>query len=230
MKQNNSNLYLILVLTFCVCLIVANLVEIKTIDIGPLTITAGVIIFPISYIINDCVVEVYGLRKAKLMIWLGFAASLFVTLMLQLSIILPGSPEWLSQDAMEQIYGGVPRIVAASFTAFLCGSMVNAYTMARMKSKSSEPKITDGNFSSVTDDFAQKGFAVHFSIRAILSTIFGEAIDSVIFFPIAFAGTLSWHMIISLIITQTVIKTVYEVLILPVTILSVRCLRKAENP
>ncbi|MDD6889498.1 MAG: queuosine precursor transporter [Bacteroidales bacterium] len=204
-----SVLYLVLVVTFCICLIVANLVEIKTIDLGPLTITAGVIIFPISYIINDCVVEVYGLKRAKLMIWLGFASSLFVTLALQLSIALPGSAEWTSQDAMEEIYGSVPRIVAASFLAFLCGSMVNAYTMARMKHTGNDAK--------------------RFSLRAILSTVYGESVDSLIFFPIAFAGVLSWGMIASLMATQIVIKTVYEIVILPVTICTVDRLRKAES-
>lgn len=204
-----SVLYLVLVVTFCICLIVANLVEIKTIDLGPLTITAGVIIFPISYIINDCVVEVYGLKRAKLMIWLGFASSLFVTLALQLSIALPGSAEWTSQEAMEEIYGSVPRIVAASFLAFLCGSMVNAYTMARMKHTGNDAK--------------------RFSLRAILSTVYGESVDSLIFFPIAFAGVLSWGMIASLMATQIVIKTVYEIIILPVTICTVDRLRKAES-
>lgn len=204
-----SALYLVLVLTFCICLIVANLVEIKTIDLGPLTITAGVIIFPISYIINDCVVEVYGLQRAKLMIWLGFAASLFVTLALQLSIALPGSSEWTSQEAMEEIYGGVPRIVAASFLAFLCGSMVNAYTMERMKKSGNDAR--------------------KFSFRALVSTIYGESVDSLIFFPVAFAGVLSWRMIGSLMITQAVIKTLYEVMILPVTIAAVKGLRKAER-
>ena len=204
-----SVLYLVLVVTFCICLIVANLVEIKTIDLGPLTITAGVIIFPISYIINDCVVEVYGLKRAKLMIWLGFASSLFVTLASQLSIALPGSAEWTSQEAMEEIYGSVPRIVAASFLAFLCGSMVNAYTMARMKHTGNDAK--------------------RFSLRAILSTVYGESVDSLIFFPIAFAGVLSWGMIASLMATQIVIKTVYEIIILPVTICTVDRLRKAES-
>lgn len=204
-----SALYLVLVLTFCICLIVANLVEIKTIDLGPLTITAGVIIFPLSYIINDCVVEVYGFQRAKLMIWLGFASSLFVTLALQLSIALPGSAEWTSQTAMQEIYGGVPRIVAASFLAFLCGSMVNAYTMERMKRSGNDAR--------------------RFSFRAILSTVYGESIDSWIFFPIAFGGVLSWRMIVSLMVTQAVIKTLYEVMILPVTILAVGRLRKVER-
>lgn len=203
-----SALYLLLCVTFCTCLVVANLVEIKTIDAGPFTLTAGLIVFPVSYIINDCVVEVYGFRKARLMIWLGFAVSLFVAIMLQLSIALPGGEQWTLQEEMKAIYGVVPRIMGASFLAFLCGSMVNAYVMSRMKA-------------------ADKG--KHFSARAIVSTIFGEGIDSLLFFPIAFAGILDMQVIISLIITQTLLKTLYEIIILPVTLLVVRRLKRAER-
>lgn len=206
--QGFSILYLIMCITFCICLVVANLVEIKTIDVGPFTITAGLIVFPISYIINDCVVEVYGFRKARLMIWLGFAVSLFVALMLQLSIVLPGGEQWTLQNEMSAIYGVVPRIMGASFLAFLCGSMVNAYVMSRMK-------------------VADKGR--HFSFRAIVSTIFGEGIDSIIFFPIAFGGILDFDVILSLILTQTLLKTLYEIIILPVTLVVVRRLKRAEN-
>lgn len=210
-KKNTqfSFLYLGLTVTFCVCLIVSNLIEIKTVDLGFLTITAGVVVFPVSYIINDCITEVYGFRKARMMIWLGFATSLFVSLMLQLAIALPGSPEWQSQDAMEHVYGGVPRIMAASFAAFLAGSLVNAYTMSRMK--------TAGSGGS------------RFSVRAVVSTLYGESVDSLIFFPIAFGGTLSWEVIVSLMVTQALIKTVYEILILPVTVRVVRRLKRAEG-
>lgn len=95
--------FLVLGILFCVCLIVANIVEIKTVDIGFATVTAGMVVFPLSYIINDCIVEVYGFRRAKLVIWLGFAANLLVTLMLQLAIMLPGASTWHSQEAMEAI-------------------------------------------------------------------------------------------------------------------------------
>ncbi|MDE5970115.1 MAG: YjjG family noncanonical pyrimidine nucleotidase [Muribaculaceae bacterium] len=189
--------YLVLTTLFCVCLIIANLIEIKTVDLGWFTITAGVIVFPISYIINDCVVEVYGLKRAKVMIWLGFGAGLFVSLMLQLALVLPGGAEWTRQESMVDIYGAVPRIMFASYAAFLAGSMVNALVMNRMK-------IKDGNR--------------RFSIRAIVSSLFGEGIDSVIFFPIAFGGIFSVDTIVSCIITQTLLKTVYEIFILPVTI------------
>lgn len=204
-----SPTFMLLSLLFCTCLIVANLIEIKTVDIGPLTITAGVVVFPISYIISDCIVEIYGFRRARLVIWLGFAMNLLVTLLLQIALWLPGSPQWTGQEAMTLVYGAVPRILTASFIAFLCGSMINAYVMSRLKASSR----------------SRHGF----SYRAIISTLFGEGCDSLIFFPIAFAGTLPTDVIINLIITQTFIKTLYEILILPVTIRVVRRLRTIEG-
>ena len=200
-----SPLFLTLTVLFCVCLIVSNLMEIKTVALGPLILTAGVVVFPLSYIINDCMVEVYGFRKARFVIWLGFAANLMVSLLLQLGILLPGTPEWQGQEAMSLIFGAVPRILAASFTAFLCGSMVNAYVMSRMRRRQGD-----------------RGF----SLRAILSTLFGESVDSAVFFPVAFAGTLSWTMICTLMVTQVVLKTAYEILVLPLTLVVVKRLRR----
>lgn len=207
--------FMLLAVTFCVCLIVSNLIEIKTVDIGPLTITAGVIVFPVSYILNDCIVEVYGFAKARLVIWLGFGMNLLVSLLLQLGIILPGAPSWHGQEAMEIIYGAVPRIFVASFVAFLCGSMVNAYVMSRMKLSAGAHASSD----------KAKGF----SLRAIVSSLWGECVDSAIFFPIAFAGVLGWSEIGTLIVTQTLLKTLYEALILPVTLRVVKLLRNHEE-
>lgn len=202
--------FLLLAVTFCVCLIVSNLMEIKTVPLGPLTITAGVIAFPISYILNDCIVEVYGFAKARLVIWLGFGMNLLVSLLLQLGILLPGADSWTGQEAMAMIFGAVPRIFAASFIAFLCGSMVNAYVMSRMKLAAG----SDGH---------------GFSLRAIVSSLWGEGVDSLIFFPIAFGGALAWSEIGMLIATQTILKTLYEVLILPVTMRAVTTLRRYEG-
>lgn len=203
---------LVLAVTFVTCLIVANLVEIKTISLGSLTVTAGLTVFPVSYIINDCVVEVYGFRAARLVIWLGFAMSLMVALFLQVAIWLPGDEQWGAQGAMETIYGAVPRIMAASFAAFLCGSLVNARVMSRMKARS-----------------GGSGSTRSFSLRAMVSTLLGEGTDSLVFFPIAFGGVLPWGTIASLIATQTLLKTAYEALILPVTIAVVRKLKRAEG-
>ncbi|MDE5687997.1 MAG: queuosine precursor transporter [Paramuribaculum sp.] len=208
-KSTYSFTFLVLTLLFCVCLIVSNLMEIKVVNLGALTVTAGVAVFPISYIINDCIVELYGFRKARTVIWLGFAMNMLVSLLLQVGILLPGAPEWAGQDAMQLIFGAVPRIFAASFTAFLCGSMANAYVMARMKASSPNGR--------------------RFSLRAIVSTLWGEGIDSLIFFPMAFAGSLPWRVIATLIVTQIIIKTAYEIIVLPITIQAVKYLRKAES-
>lgn len=180
------------------------------VELGFLTITAGVTVFPLSYIINDCIVEIYGFRRARFVIWLGFAMNLLVSILLQIGLWLPGAPGWEGQAAMEYVFGAVPRILAASFTAFLCGSMVNAWVMSRMKARAG-------------------GTSHGFSVRAIVSTIWGEGTDSVIFFPIAFGGVLPWSQVLTLIITQTVLKTVYEIIILPVTLRVVSRLRRLES-
>ena len=207
-KTTYSFTFLILTLLFCVCLIVSNLMEIKPVPLGPLTITAGVVVFPVSYIINDCLVELYGFRKARMVIWLGFAANLLVSILLQIGILLPGASEWHGQEAMTLIFGAVPRIFAASFIAFLCGSLVNAWVMARMKASS-----PDGR---------------RFTLRAMVSTLWGEGTDSLIFFPIAFAGVLPAADIFNLIITQILLKTAYEAAVLPITVRVVRTLRRVE--
>lgn len=208
-KQYYSFTFLILTLLFCICLIVSNLMEIKVVNLGFITVTAGVTIFPISYIINDCIVELYGFNKARMVIWLGFAMNLLVSVLLQVGIWLPGAESWQGQEAMQLIFGAVPRIFAASFIAFLCGSLTNAYVMHRMKTAS------DG-----------KG---RFSVRAIVSTIWGEGVDSLIFFPIAFGGVLPMDVLIELILTQIVLKTGYEIIILPITVRTVSFLRKVEG-
>lgn len=205
--------FMLLSVLFVVCLIVANLVEIKTVDLGWFTVTAGLVVFPVSYIINDCVVEVYGFRKARLMIWTGFAMSLLTALFLNVAIWLPGGTDWHGQEAMEAVYGAVPRIMGASFTAFICGSMVNAYVMSRMKACAGQRMNSRGSFS----------------MRAIVSTLWGESVDSMVFFPIAFGGILPWDTILSLIVTQAFLKTAYEIFILPVTLVVVRRLKNLER-
>ena len=209
MNRNKfSLLFLLLATIFCVCLIVSNLIEIKVIDLGVMTITAGMLVFPVSYIINDCLVEVYGFRKARFVIWLGFAMNLLFTLFLIMTINLPGGIDAEGQAAMEKVFGYVPRVLLASFTAFICGSLVNASVMSKMKRRSA---------------------GRHFSYRAILSTVGGELTDSVIFFPIAFWGILEPSRIVSLIFTQAALKTLYEIIILPVTIRVVKWLKEFEG-
>lgn len=207
-RKKVSILFMMFAVMFCTFLILANIMEVKVVNLCGFTATAGLLVFPVSYIINDCVVEVYGFSRARLVVWLGFLMNLIVVLFLQLAVALPCDASFDGQDAVVRIFGSTPRILAGSFIAFICGSLVNAYVMSRMK------VITKG-----------RGF----SLRAILSTLFGESVDSMIFFPIAFYGVLPLATIINLIWTQAVLKTVYEVLILPVTIIVVKWVKKHEK-
>ncbi len=193
---------------FCVCLIAANLLETKQVTIGPLELTAGLIVFPVSYIINDCMVEVWGYRHARLIIWTGFLMNfLFVAFGLAADA-LPGAPYWAGDEGFHAIFGLAPRIAGASFLAFLAGSFLNAYVMSRMKLNSQ---------------------GRHFSVRAIASTIIGEAADSIIFFPLALGGIVPWSVMPAMMLTQVTLKTVYEIAALPITIRVVRYIKRTER-
>ncbi len=162
MKKQVSVPFMLLGILFNVCLITANLLEIKVISIFGITITAGLLVFPISYIINDCIVEVWGFRKARLIIWSGFAMNFFVVLMGQIAVNLPAAPFWEGENSFNFVFNMAPRIVLASLMAFVVGSFLNAFVMSKMK-------IAHGG--------------KYFSLRAILSTFAGETADSLIFFP-----------------------------------------------
>lgn len=200
--------YMIMGIVFCVCLVAANLLETKVIKLGPLSVTGGLLVFPVSYIINDCIVEVWGFRKMRLVIWLGFAMNFFVVLLGGLACALPSPSYWEGADAFRFIFGLAPRITAASLLAFLVGSFLNALVMSKMK-------LHDG--------------AHRFSLRAVLSTVAGESADSVIFFPLAFGGLMSLRDLLGLMLAQVVLKTAYELVILPVTIRVVRWVKRAEG-
>lgn len=208
MKEKVSIPFMLLGILFVVCLLMANLLETKIIQIGPITATAGLMVFPISYIINDCIVEVWGFRKARLIIWIGFIVNFFAISLTQLAILMPAAPFWESEAAFNSIYSMGPRIVIGSFCAFLVGSFLNAYIMSRMK-------------------VASKG--KHFSLRAIVSTLIGESADSLIFFPIAFAYIIPIDKLFLLIVTQACLKSLYEVIILPITIYVVNRVKKIEG-
>lgn len=203
-----SVLFMLFSILFCVCLIAANVLETKQLSFGPISITGGLIVFPISYIINDCVCEVWGYGKARLLIWLGFAMNFLFVAFGALCDALPAAPYWDNEEGFHAIFGLAPRIAAASFLAFLVGSFVNAYVMSRMKLKSG---------------------GKNFSARAIMSTVYGEAADSVIFFPLALGGVVPTDVLPVLIISQVVLKTLYEILVLPVTIRIVRATKRHEN-
>lgn len=199
--------FMLMAIMFNVCLIASNLFETKLFMAGPIALTGGVIIFPISYIINDCLVEVWGYRKARLVIWSGFVMNFFVVAMAQIVRLLPAAPFWDGGPHFDYVFAMAPRVTLASMMAFLCGSTVNAWIMSRMK-------------------VASKGR--RFPFRAIVSSIGGETVDSLIFFPIAFWG-LGAEDMVRLMLTQIVLKTLYEVIILPVTNVVVRRLKRFEG-
>ena len=207
-KKTVSVLFMLFSILFCVCLITANVLETKQISVGPFNITGGLIVFPISYIINDFVCEVWGYGKARMLIWTGFAMNFLFVTFGALCDLLPAAPYWDNEAGFHAIFGLAPRIAAASFVAFIIGSFVNAYVMSRMK-------ISSGGRN--------------FSARAILSTVYGETADSLIFFPLALGGVVPLRELPILIISQVVLKTLYEILVLPVTIRVVRATKRYEG-
>ena len=207
-KQQVSVLFMLFSILFCVCLIAANILETKQISVLGISLTGGLIVFPISYIINDCVCEVWGFQKARLLIWTGFAMNFFFVAMGALCDWIPGAPYWDNEAGFHAIFGLAPRVAAASFVAFVIGSFANAYVMSKMK-------IRD------------KGR--NFSLRAILSTIVGESFDSVIFFPLALGGVVPTDELPKLMLWQVLLKTVYEVIALPITIHIVKALKEHEG-
>ena len=212
-EQKISVLFMLYGILFCVCLITANVLETKQISFGPANMTAGLIVFPVSYIINDVVCEVWGYGRTRLLIWLGFAMNFMFVIFGAIADWIPGAPYWHGEEGFHQIFGLAPRIAGASFLAFLSGSFINAYVMSKMK-------------ISAKDSGA---YRTNFSARAILSTVFGELTDSVIFFPLALGGVIPWEEMPSLMISQVTLKTLYEIVVLPVTIRVVEYTKKRDH-
>ncbi len=208
MKQKVSVAFFLAGVLFTSCLLISNLISSKIIAIGHWYVPAGVMIFPISYILNDVVAEVWGFRKARLIIWTGFIINLIAVLFYSISVKWPAAPFWQNQEAFATILSSTPRIATASLLAYLVGSFINAWVMSKLKIRS-------------------KGR--NFSFRAILSTIFGEGTDSAIFITVAFAGIIPWSQLPMMIVTQAIIKILFEVVLLPMTIHVVNLIKRIDN-
>lgn len=208
MQKNVSLPFMLLGILFNVCLVASNLLETKVIQLGPVTATAGLIVFPISYIINDCIAEIWGFKKARLIIWCGFAMNFLTIGFARIAILLPAASFWEGEESFNFVFGLAPRIAIASLLAFLAGSFLNAYIMSKMK-------------------IASHG--KHFSLRAITSTLIGESADSLLFFPIAFGGLIPVYELLIMVVTQSCLKSLYEVIILPVTIQVVKYIKKTDQ-
>src|SRR5215212_3995786 len=201
--------YLLVTSLFITCLLTANIIAGKIADFGGgLFLPAAVIVFPLSYIFGDVLTEVYGFRQARLTIWLGFLCNLVMVGFFWLGGLLPSAPFWADQSAYTAILGATPRILGASFAAYLVGELANSVVLAQMK------VATRGRW---------------LWLRTIGSTIVGEGLDSLVFITLAFAGTPAGADLVGLIVRQWLFKTVYEVLATPLTYAVIGFLKRAEG-
>jgi uncharacterized integral membrane protein (TIGR00697 family) len=202
---------------FVTSLIISNIIAVKLISLGPFFLPAGILIFPISYIFGDILTEVYGYARARRAIWVGFFCNLLAVIIIWLSIQIPPAPFWSagslgsaqsSQQAYRAILGFTPRLLAASFVAYLFGEFLNSFVLAKMKI------ATHGR---------------HLWLRTISSTIVGQLADSGIFILLAFYGTIPSATLAPMIVTQWLVKSAYEALVTPLTYMAVNYLKGVEK-
>ncbi|HEU0164146.1 MAG TPA: queuosine precursor transporter [Thermomicrobiales bacterium] len=203
-----SPYFLVIVALYVTCLIMANILAVKILHIGPWVADAGTMTFPVAYIVGDILTEVYGYSIARRVIWLGFICNLLAVGMIQIAGAMPADSSWDGGDAYNRIFGSTPRILFASACAYIVGEFVNSYVLARMKI------WTNGRFLWT---------------RTIGSTIVGEGLDSVIFVTVAFAGTMSGGLVWQMVYTNWILKTVYETIFTPVTYLVINKLKQIEG-
>ena len=210
-KRLVSELQLGLTLLFVVALVVSNIITSKQVLLPfNITMTGAVFIFPITYILSDLVSEVYGYRWSRLTCYFGFAANLFAALVFSAVIQSPAPEYWQNQEAFQTVLGSTPRVLVASLLAFVIGDFVNDRIFAKMKRKYPD---------------SIKGFGA----RAIFSSLMGELVDSLVFLPLAFWGLMPVETLAIMTLSQVVIKTGYELVILPFTTLAVKLVTKYEN-
>jgi hypothetical protein len=193
---------------FVAVLLISNIASVKIVDLGPLIFDGGTILFPLSYIFGDILTEVYGYKRARKVIWTGFASALLMSIVFAIISFLPADPSWTNQAAYDTILGVVPRIVIASLIAYFAGEFSNSYILAKMKIWSKGKKLWQ---------------------RTIGSTIVGEGVDTILFATIAFFGTMPFEVFIMLVISNYIFKVGIEVLFTPVTYIVVNFLKKEEQ-
>ena len=207
-RTSYSVWFVFVVAIFITCLIAANVAAVKLVEIFGLVLPAGTIIFPISYIFGDILTEVYGYRQARRVIWLGFFCNFIFVVTIWVGQVLPPASFWDGQKAYERILGYTPRLLAASFLAYLVGEFANSFVLAKMKI------ITKGRWLWT---------------RTIGSTLVGEGLDSLVFMTLAFVGTIPAGVLLSAILTQWLVKSAYEAVVTPVTYIVVNFLKRKEG-
>lgn len=203
-----SSFFVAVVALFVTCLIISNVIAVKLAMVQGLVLPAGLIIFPVSYLLADVLTEVYGYRAARRVLWLGFFCNLLAVAAIWIGGLLPAAPFWGGQAAYDRILGATPRILLASFAAYLVGEFANTMIMSRLK-------------------VAMAGR--HLWARAIASTLVGQGLDSLVFITIAFSGMMPLPILLGAIVTQWLIKSAYEALATPLTYAMVGFLKRREG-
>jgi hypothetical protein len=203
-----SQTFLILAVLFITSLLISNIIASRLISVFGRILPAAIVVFPISYIVGDVLTEVYGYSRARRVIWLGFGSNLFAVAAIWLGGTLPAAPFWHADDAYSTILGATPRLLLASFVAYLFGEFTNAFVLSKMK------LATNGRWLWT---------------RTIGSTLVGQGVDSLLFIAIAFSGVLPASIIASTVVNQWVAKTLYEVAATPVTYAAVGAIKRRER-
>lgn len=209
MTNRSYRYYDLIMAAFVTVLICSNMIGAgKVATVAGFSFGAGVLFFPISYIFNDVLTEVYGYARSRKVVWAGIGAMLFASAMSAFIVAMPPAPSWTQQGAYEAVFGQVPRIVAASLIAFWAGELTNSFVLAKMK-------------------LWQEG--KHLWQRTIGSTVVGEAVDSMLFYPLAFWGLWAPELVFTVMATNYVLKVLVEVVMTPVTYQIVNALKRAEH-
>ena len=206
--MTHSSRFVVVAALFTAALITANLIAVKLIALGPWVVPAAIVVFPITYILGDVLTEVYGYARARVVIWLGFACNAVAVAAIWTAGALPAAAIWEGQEAWDAIFGFAPRVLLASFAAFLVGEFANAYVLARMK-------------------VAMNGRWLW--ARTIGSTVVGQGLDSAVFVTLAFLGILPLPVIVTAAATQWLVKTAYEAAATPLTYAVVGYLKRTEG-
>ena len=208
MAHTYSGRFVAIVALFVATLVASNVIAVKVVALGSLVLPAAIILFPVAYILGDVLTEVYGYAAARRVIWIGFLCNLLVVAAIWVAGMLPAAVFWDGQDAWNSVLGAAPRILLASFLAYLVGEFANAFVLAKLK------VATEGR---------------HLWLRTIGSTLVGQGLDSAVFITLAFAGILPTGALVTAIVTQWLVKSAYEAAATPVTYAVVGWLKRAEG-
>lgn len=207
-KETYSEIFLFISILFITCILVSNILASKIINIFGISMTGGVLVFPITYIIGDVLTEIYGYKKSKKIIIYGFICNLIMVILFYIAMKLPYPEYYLNQDAFVAVLSSTPRLLLASFIGYLAGGLTNSYIMDYIKNNS---KIK------------------YLWFRTITSTIIGEFLDTSIFLIIGFIGTMKTNDLLFMIVCQSAAKTLYEIVLTPLTYKTIAYIKKKEE-